>query len=186
MSCSSSLRRDVWALQGKWQQPFNLAQGPLLRFKLLQLGPQNHVLVAHLPSCRTAGPKESLTRSLRRFPSAGPWSFGSAISVTPEKTRRRMHDRPYTLARKRTQVLADIAPVLILSTHLSCHTQPKRKLPRIACYGKKVLIPLLQFNCYVSPASALPAIDVDARKRAIENTDGRFLAVVLSKSSPLR
>ena len=33
------------ALRQEWQQPFDLAQGPLLRFKLLQFGPQEHVLL---------------------------------------------------------------------------------------------------------------------------------------------
>jgi len=36
------------ALRQEWQQPFNLALGPLLRFKLLQLGPQEHVLLRTL------------------------------------------------------------------------------------------------------------------------------------------
>jgi pristinamycin I synthase-3/4 len=33
------------ALRQEWQKPFDMAQGPLLRFKLLQLGPQDHVLL---------------------------------------------------------------------------------------------------------------------------------------------
>jgi hypothetical protein len=44
------------------------------------------------------------------------------------------------------------------------------------------LIPLLQLNRYVGSALALPAIDVDARKGAIENIGDLFLAVVLNKA----
>jgi amino acid adenylation domain-containing protein len=36
------------AMRQEWQKPFNLTEGPLLRLKLLQFGPQDHVLLRTL------------------------------------------------------------------------------------------------------------------------------------------